>query len=70
MDEKIWLKKTIQLILAQDKSDIEKTTEIMKMVEAYESMKKITPLPKERGREVMPATSGTPLSPNEWFDHK
>ena len=28
------------------------------------------PLPKERGRDVMPAKSGTPLSANEWFDHK
>lgn len=35
MDEKMWLKKAIQVILAQEKSDIEKTNEILEIFEAY-----------------------------------
>ena len=41
MNEKLWLKKAIQVILAQNKSDIEKAEEIMQMIESYEAMKEI-----------------------------
>lgn len=39
MNEKLWLKKAIQVILAQSKSDIEKAEEIIEMIEAYQVAK-------------------------------
>ncbi|WP_257148253.1 hypothetical protein [Bacillus cereus] len=41
MTEKEWLKKAIQAILSQNKSDVEKAGEIIQMIEAYEAMKEI-----------------------------
>ena len=40
MNDKFWLKKAIQAILMQDKSDIEKAEEILEMIESYEPFKK------------------------------
>ena len=41
MTEKEWLKKAIQAILSQNKSDVAKADEIIQMIEAYEAMKEI-----------------------------